>query len=105
MSRSPLSRSPSGESHNLPPSIDAMTKPKAFVTRAIPQDALDLVAAHAEMEVWPHDEPPDPVTLRQKATHVQGILTNIMDRIDAPLFDASPNLKVVSQMAVGSRQH
>ena len=60
MSRSPLSRSPSGESHNLPPSIDAMTKPKAFVTRAIPQDALDLVAAHAEMEVWPHDEPPDP---------------------------------------------
>ena len=78
-----------------------MTKPKAFVTRAIPQEALDLVAAHAEMEVWPHDEPPDPSTLRRKAAHVDGILTNIMDRIDAPLFDASPNLKVVSQMAVG----
>lgn len=78
-----------------------MTKPKALVTRAIPQEALDLVAANAEMEVWPHDEPPDPVTLRSLAARADGILTNIMDRIDAPLFDAAPRLKVVSQMAVG----
>ena len=78
-----------------------MTKPKAFVTRAVPQEALDLVKAHAQMEVWPHDEPPDPPTLRQKAANVQGIFTNIMDRIDASFFDATPNLKVVSQMAVG----
>ncbi len=78
-----------------------MTKPRALVTRAIPQEALDLVAAHADMEVWPYDEPPDPVTLRRLATRADGLLTNIMDRIDADLFDAAPNLKVVSQMAVG----
>ena len=78
-----------------------MIRPKAFVTRAIPQEALDLVAAHAEMEVWPHDEPPDATTLRGMTGGIDGILTNIMDRIDAPLFDAAPNLKVVSQMAVG----
>ena len=101
MTRSPLSHLPSGASHPLLHSGHAMTKPKAFVTRAIPREALDLVAAHAEMEVWPHDEPPDPSTLRRKAAHVDGILTNIMDRIDAPLFDAAVNLKVVSQMAVG----
>ena len=78
-----------------------MTKPRALVTRAIPQEALDLVAAHADMEVWPHDEPPDPFTLRRLASRADGILANIMDRIDGPLFDAAPNLKVVSQMAVG----
>ena len=78
-----------------------MTKPKALVTRAIPQEALDLLSDHADMEVWPHDEPPDPFTLRQLAARADGILTNIMDRIDAELFDAAPNLKIVSQMAVG----
>ncbi len=78
-----------------------MPKPKALVTRAIPQEALELVAARAEMDVWPHDEPPDPVTLRRMAARADGILTNIMDRIDANLFNAAPNLKVVSQMAVG----
>ncbi len=78
-----------------------MPNPKAFVTRAIPQEALDLVAAHADMEVWPHDDPPGPFTLRQLAARADGILTNIMDRIDGPLFDAAPSLKVVSQMAVG----
>ena len=78
-----------------------MTRPKAFVTRAVPQEALDLVAAHAEMEVWPDDEPPSPAVLRHKAASVDGILTNIMDHIDAALFDAAPKLRVVSQMAVG----
>ncbi len=78
-----------------------MNKPKALVTRAIPQEALDLVAAHAVMEVWPHDAPPDHDTLRRLSVNVDGILTNIMDRIDADLFDAAPELKVVSQMAVG----
>ena len=78
-----------------------MTKSRALVTRAIPQEALDLLADHADMEVWPHDEPPDPFTLRRLAARTDGILTNIMDRIDEDLFDAAPNLKVVSQMAVG----
>ena len=78
-----------------------MPKPKALVTRAIPQEALELVAAHADMEVWPHDEPPDAFTLHRMVGNIDGILTNIMDRIDADFFDAAPKLKVVSQMAVG----
>ena len=60
-----------------------------------------MVAAHADMEVWPHDEPPDPFTLHRMVGNIDGILTNIMDRIDADFFNAAPKLKVVSQMAVG----
>lgn len=78
-----------------------MPTPRAFVTRAIPQAALNIIAAEVDMEVWPEEEPPGPALLQEKTADVQGILTNIMDRVDASLLESAPNLKVVSQMAVG----
>ena len=78
-----------------------MPTPKAFVTRAIPQEALDLIAGEADMEVWPQEEPPSPEVLQEKAADVDGLLTNIMDRVDATLLESAPRLKVISQMAVG----
>ncbi len=76
-------------------------KPRVFVTRRIMQEALDLIDRHADMEVWPDEEPPPPPVLREKVAGVEGMLTNIMDRVDAPLLQAAPGLKVVSQLAVG----
>ena len=76
-------------------------KPRVFVTRRIMQDALDLIDSYADMEVWPDEEPPPPQVLREKMAGVAGILTNIMDRVDAQLLDAAPGLRVVSQLAVG----
>ena len=32
---------------------------------------------------------------------VDGAIINVMDRIDAPLLDAAPKLKVLSQVAAG----
>ena len=78
-----------------------MPTPRAFVTRAIPQTALDIIASEVDMEVWPEEEPPGPGLLQEKTADVQGILTNIMDRVDASLLESAPKLKVVSQMAVG----
>ncbi|MCZ6867022.1 MAG: D-glycerate dehydrogenase, partial [Chloroflexi bacterium] len=78
-----------------------MPTPKAFVTRAIPQEALDLIAGEADTEVWPQEEPPSPEVLQEKAADVDGLLTNIMDRVDATLLESAPRLKVISQMAVG----
>ena len=79
-----------------------MAQPKVFITRQIHQEALDLIATEADMEVWPDDAPPSPQTLRAKAAEVQAVLTNIMDRVDAPFFEAAPHLSVVSQLAVGT---
>jgi len=76
-------------------------KPKVFVTRLIDKDALDMIAQETEMEVWPDDAPPSPQILRERARDVDGLLTNIMDRVDGDLLDAAPQLKVVSQIAVG----
>ena len=78
-----------------------MNKPHVFVTRRIMQEALDLIAAAAELEVWPEEDPPSPEVLRQRAAGADAILTNIMDRVDVLLLDAAPRLKVISQLAVG----
>ena len=78
-----------------------MAAPTVFVTRLINQDALDMIARETEMEVWPDDYPPSPETLREKLRDADGVLTNIMDRVDGALLDAAPRLKVVSQMAAG----
>ena len=78
-----------------------MAKPKVFVTRIIDQEALDMIAGEAEMEVWPDEYPPSPGTLREKVREVEGVLTNVMDRVDGALLDAASRLKVVSQLAVG----
>ena len=76
-------------------------RPRVFVTRQIMSDALDLIGQAADMEVWPEEEPPSPQTLREKSAAADGILTNIMDRVDVQLLDAAPGLKVISQLAVG----
>ena len=60
-----------------------------------------MIDQAAEMEVWPEDEPPSPQALREKVSQAEGILTNIMDRVDVPLLDAAPGLKIISQLAVG----
>ena len=77
------------------------SRPKVFVTRLMDQEALDAIAAATEMEVWPEESPPSPQLLSQLVEGADGLLTNIMDRVDAALLDSAPRLKVVSQLAAG----
>ena len=53
------------------------------------------------MELWPDDEPPTADQLKEALSEVDGAIINVMDRIDAPLLDAAPKLRVLSQVAVG----
>ena len=78
-----------------------MFNPRAFVTRQIFPEALDLIGDAVQLEVWPDERPPDSQTLANKVANVDGVLTNIMDRVDASLLDRAPQLKVISQLAVG----
>ncbi len=76
-------------------------KPKVFVTRAIPEAGLEILRRHAEVEVWPGEGPPPYEVLRARAAEADGLLTMVTDRVDRPLLEAAPKLKVVSNMAVG----
>ncbi|MBI5564956.1 MAG: D-glycerate dehydrogenase [Chloroflexi bacterium] len=82
-----------------------MSKPRLFVTRIIPAKGLDMVqtlSAEYNIEVWPAALPPASDVLREKARGLTGLLCLLTDKIDASLMDAAgPQLKVISQMAVG----
>lgn len=74
---------------------------KVFVTRILPQAALDKIAGAAEMEVWQDELPPSRETILEKVRDIDGLLCLLTDRIDAEVMDAAPNLKVISNYAVG----
>jgi glyoxylate reductase len=78
-----------------------MSLPTVFLTRAIPAPAIEKLQFHAQAEIWPEETPPPYEILRQKASQADAIITMLCDRIDAQLIHACPNLKVISQMAVG----
>ena len=73
-----------------------------FVTRRIPGPALDrLVDAH-DVEVWPHRLPPTPDELREHVAGVEGLLSLLTDTVDEALLDAAPDLRAISNYAVGT---
>ena len=78
-----------------------MSQPRAFVSRMMHPDALALIDGASEVEVWPDDAPPTTEELRDRLTNAEGVLINIMDRVDGALLDAAPNLRVISQLAAG----
>jgi lactate dehydrogenase-like 2-hydroxyacid dehydrogenase len=78
-----------------------MSKPRVFVTRRVPEEAVEVMRVEAEVEVWPGEEPPPGEVLRGKVSEVEGLYTNIMDRVDDSVLGAGKSLKVVSQMAAG----
>jgi lactate dehydrogenase-like 2-hydroxyacid dehydrogenase len=75
--------------------------PKVFATRQLPGEALARLAAVTELEVWPGDDPPSPAELLERASAAEGLLTLLTDRVDEGLLAACPELRVVSNMAVG----
>lgn len=77
---------------------------RVFVTRVVPERGLELVlnAPGVAAEVWPGEMPPSREALLEKVRGVEGLYCLLTERIDAELLDAAgPQLKVVSQMAVG----
>jgi glyoxylate reductase len=72
-----------------------------FVSRQLPGPALDRLRAIHDTTVWPEQLPPTQEQLRQHAAGADALLTLLTDRIDSGLIDASPNLKVIANYAVG----
>ncbi len=79
-----------------------MALPRVFVTRTIPEAGLKLLEGLCDYQVWPDELPPSHEELASRVAGCHGILSLLTDRIDGPLMDqAGPQLKVVSNMAVG----
>jgi len=74
---------------------------KVYVTRLIPEEGLDIVRRYCDVEVWDGELPPPYELLLEKVREIDGLLSLLTDRIDAPLMDAAPKLRVISNYAVG----
>ena len=76
-------------------------RPKVFVTRKLPEAALNLLRQTADVDVWDAQLPPDRETLAERLRFCNGLFSLLTDRIDAALLEQTPLLRVVSNMAVG----
>jgi glyoxylate reductase len=75
---------------------------RCFVARRIPGPALDRLLEAHDVDVWPHRLPPTPEELREHAAGAEGLLTLLTDKVDAELIEALPELRVISNYAVGT---
>jgi len=78
-----------------------MGKPRAFITRNLPEEALAIARSTAEIDVWPEPTPPSDAALAARLADADGVLCLLTDRIDDTLLSQAPRLRIVSQMAVG----
>lgn len=78
-----------------------MSKPKIYVTRELPERGLSLIKKYFDAEVWPEYAPPPKKVIIEKVKAVDALVSLLSDKIDAEVFNAAPNLKIVSQLAVG----
>ena len=74
---------------------------RVFVTRDLPGGALDRLTARHDVEVWPGRLPPPRAELLARAPQLEGLLSLLTDPVDAELMDAAPNLRAISNYAVG----
>ncbi len=78
-----------------------MMKQKVFVSRKIPEKGVALVRDFCDADVWQSEIPPSRNELFDRVKKVDGLLSALTERVDAELMDAVPQLKVISNFAVG----
>jgi glyoxylate reductase len=77
-------------------------KPRVLVTRRIPDEGLDPIAAACDLDLWPDELPPPRDELLRRVAGCDGVLTLLTDKVDDGFLDAAgPGLRVVSNYAVG----
>jgi glyoxylate reductase len=74
---------------------------RVFVTRRVPGDALERLAAEHQVEVWEGRLQPSHAKLLEKARDAEGLLCLLTDRIDRDVIASCEKLRVISNYAVG----
>lgn len=74
---------------------------KVFVTRRIPEPGLEMLREKCEVEVNPEDRILTKEEIIEGVKGKDALLCLLTDDIDEEIMDANPNLKVISNYAVG----
>ena len=75
--------------------------PSVLVSKHVYQEAIDHLEGRVAVDYNDSDESLSGERLRDRLGGKQGVICQLTDRIDAPLLDAVPNVRVVSNIAVG----
>ena len=78
-----------------------MDKPRVFITRPIASEAISRLEQVAEPSIWIDETPPPRDILLREVMRADGLLCLLTDVVDAEVMDASVNLRVISNYAVG----
>jgi len=76
-------------------------RPRVYVTRLIPEEALKKLADNVDYRIWESELPVPREVLLREAPPVDALLSLLTDKVDGPIMDAAPKLRVISNMAVG----
>ena len=73
-----------------------------YITRKLPGQFVDQLRPYYNISEWPQEVtvPPTSFTLAQ-IVDADAIWSNVADTISKEIIDAAPNLKMVSNLAVG----
>lgn len=80
---------------------DPMGKPKIFVTRPIPGNALSELKAHFDVELRETESIISKEEIIAGVKGKDGLLCILTDPVDAEVMDANKNLKIISNYGVG----
>ena len=75
-------------------------KPKVFVTRPLPREAINLLATYCEVQVYPSDSALKPPQLGEVCRDVEGLLA-VGVRVDEEVLGQAARLRVVANCGVG----
>jgi glyoxylate reductase len=74
---------------------------RVFVTRRLPGESLQRLATGHQVEVWQGRLQPSRSKLLEKTHEAEGLLCLLTDKVDRAVIEACPNLRVISNYAVG----
>jgi len=81
--------------------MPTLCKPGVLVTRPIFPEVIARLAEHVRVCVQEEDRRLEPAALRERVRGMVGLLSFVTDRVDASVMDASPELRVIGNCAVG----
>src|SRR2546425_11397265 len=76
-------------------------KPRILISRALPEEVIARARSRADVDLHAGDKPLSKTELMARVKDREGLVCLITDTIDASLLAACPDLKVVSNVAVG----
>ena len=78
-----------------------MARPAVLVTRRIPSSVVATLDEQCAVDVWDGGGAIPPDELRARLADKQALICLLTDRVDGPVLDAGPGLRIVANIAVG----